>query len=525
MSALPARSGTGALVEACLRARVQAPPPVSSIAVTTCDRSETLRRCLETHLAGARRCGRRFVLLVLDDSTDPQVRRRNRGIAGALAAAHGVQLRYGGRADREAFVGALVSRGRVPEELARFALLGLDGLGTTGANRNTALLDTVGEMIVAADDDTTWGVAQTEASAGLHLARRPDLGEFEFFADLESAQRWARCRDDVDFVGLHERLLGRSLADTIRRVVPAGGLHGEGWPAERMESVVGGAAHTPVTQMGVVGDSGTASPFPFLTLEGLSRDRLLASEAKYQAARTSRAVMRRVSRLSVSAHRHCMGYVLGLDNRRDLPPFFPVLRNSDGIFGAVLRASMPDAYIGQLPEAVLNDPPEPRRWERDAIWTAPSRWRVCDLVAAAIAAGQGAGPGRAVGGGLVALGQRLVALAERPLDAFEEALCHQRCLQNAVRARQLTACLDRHGCQPAYWAADVRRALDRAVAAASERRLPPADDLPPTLPERDRRLLARRLVRSFGALLAWWPALLAEVRALQAAGIRITEPA
>ena len=110
------------------------------------------------------------------------------------------------------------------------------------------------------------------------------------------------------------------------------------------------------------------------------------------------------------------------------------------------------------------------------------------------------------------------------IEEFEQALSRQRCLQNAVRARQLTASLERHRGHPTYWAEDVERALHLAAAAARETRLPVADDLPAALPEPERRLLARGLVRSYGALLCAWPELLEDVRALRAAGVRLTEP-
>jgi hypothetical protein len=512
----PAHAGH-ALLDLCAATPRAAAPSIATVAIITCHRPESLRRCLASHLAGARACGRRLQFLVLDDSRDAGMRAQNRRHLAALKAEHGAEIRYGGREQREAFAAAAGASGRVSGELLRFALFGAPALGyTCGANRNALLLDTVDELVLSVDDDTVSGALGDEVSPGLTFTGRADHGGFAFFDDAEAASLRIRDGQPLDLVGLHEALLGRTLADAARALVPGGGLHGDPIPPATLASIAAGRARIVVSQMGVLGDAGTASPFAYLLLEGSSRDRLLASEAAYRSARTGRVVLRRVPRMSVSAHPYCMAYVLGLDNRRALPPFFPVLRNSDGIFAATLRLADPDAFIGQLPQAIHHAPPEPRRWREEDIWSTAGLWQMNDLVMCALAE---VGPAP----GLREVGNRLVALAEQPIDVLEERVRRQRVRRDTLRGQRLAASLARHAGAPSWWASDARKALAVVTDCVAEARLPAAHDLPVAFAEPARRRLAQELLLSYGRLLGGWTELLDEARALRAHGVRLTE--
>lgn len=513
------------LLRRCQHEDAAAVPRVSCVAVVTCNRPAGLHRALGSAMTAARAQGRVFEYLVVDDSTDARTGGHNRAIAAALGAEHGFAVRYGGRVERARFAAALAADGALPEELVRFALLGAPGFaGTCGANRNALLLDTAGVMVLSADDDTAWRVPRGPAPSGLALGLGRDVGAVETFDDLDHAWRSVAWHDQVDLAALHEQLLGRTVADCIRGLArPAAALDCDPLPPPLEERIATGRCRIPVTQMGFIGDPGTASPFPLLSLEGASRDRLVSCPARYRRARTARAAMRRVPRATASASCYCMSYVLGLDNRQGLPPFFPVLRNSDAIFGLSLRMSDPDAWIGQIPHAVQHAPAEPRCWGDEDIWRGGTRWRMGDLMPAALAAA--ARRERVVGRGWAALGAALVALADEPLADFEAAVDAERRSRQESCAAQLERLLDRHGRQPSFWAADVQRAL---AALAEERRDPRPkvpEDLPGPAPELERRRLAQGLVRAFGQLLGAWQVILAAASRRRQDHLRLTQPA
>jgi len=90
------------------------------------------------------------------------------GLALRLNETSGASVRYAGRAERRAYAGRL-SRLGVPADVAHYALLGDAAVSFTGgANRNAALLETVGKHLLMADDDT---IALTAASP--HATDRP----------------------------------------------------------------------------------------------------------------------------------------------------------------------------------------------------------------------------------------------------------------------------------------------------------------------------------------------------------------
>jgi hypothetical protein len=496
-------------------------PPVSAVAVVTRDRPESLRRCLASHLEAARRFGRRFEFLVLDDSVDADMRARNQAILGELQARYDFPIRYGGRAERVAYATALARSG-CAADILQFALLGMPEVGNTcGANRNAVLLETLGAMSVSVDDDTSCRVARRSIRPGLALGKSPQWGQFEFYDEPGEVERSLSSEGEIDLVSLHEQLLGQPVAASIERFAPDGRIDGDRLPLPLFSRIADGRAHTRVTQMGFAGDPGTASPFAYLLLEGSSRERLLQSERTYRAASLRAPAMRHIEQLAVSAHPYCMSYVLGLDNRHGLPPFFPVLRSSDTIFGLTLRFSDVDAYVGQIPHAVDHAPPGRRAWGPDAIWRAPLQWTTSDVLTLAIIAMCSPSAGKTHLGRTV-LGRSLIDLASRPMPEFEQVIRQQRVRREEARAGQLRLCLERHGGEPSYWAQDAKRALVASLEAIGMTRLSEPSDLPETVSGQGRRSFAKWLVGAYGRLLTEWDGILEGVRRLREAGVRLT---
>ena len=78
--------------------------------------------------------------------------------------------------------------------------------------------------------------------------------------------------------------------------------------------------------------------------------------------------------------------------------------------------------------------------------------------------------------------------------------------------------LAEHDHRPSYWAADVRRYLDtlRDALATDAYFIP--GDLPPTRSDDESLDVTRRLVRRFGDVLIWWPAMVTRARTLRVDG-------
>ena len=224
--------------------------------------------------------------------------------SGALAAASDATIRYAGPAEKKRFADALVRESSVSGEIVDFALFGDRRCRlSTGANRNSLLLDTLDTLVFSVDDDTLCRTAVAPAlQESVAFLSTYDRTEFWFFPDRRGALEAGRAVE-TDLLGRTEELLGRPLTD--------------------FESTAGLTGRVAITLPGLVGDSGMGSPRYFLTLGGPSRARLLQSHTAYLSALRSREVLRAAPQPTIAASAFCMTPFFGFDNRLLLPPSFP----------------------------------------------------------------------------------------------------------------------------------------------------------------------------------------------------------
>ena len=107
---------------------------------------------------------------------------------------------------------------------------------------------------------------------------------------------------------------------------------------------------------GVVGDCAWGSqlgywggPMGYLLFEGRSHERFVESESFYRTACTSREIFRVVNRPTISDGTCTVAMSIGLDNRELLPPYTPMGRGLDILFGINLWKCFEDGYLGHVP--------------------------------------------------------------------------------------------------------------------------------------------------------------------------------
>jgi hypothetical protein len=133
--------------------------------------------------------------------------------------------------------------------------------------------------------------------------------------------------------------------------------------------------------MGFTGHSGVEEPSAFVMfLEAGSRERLMAAEATCRAALERGEVLRGVRKTTIARTPMCAGGNLGLDNRRLLPPFVPVHRSEDAIFGLTLEMCDKDALMGFTPFAVKHMVTESRSAPLEDVLEGVGRFRAPDLL-------------------------------------------------------------------------------------------------------------------------------------------------
>ncbi len=401
-----------------------------------------------------------------------------------------------------------------------FALLGDEGVGSgAGRNRNAILLETLDRLVLMVDDDSLPLMASLGESSGLGLAAIDDPCEMWFFRDR--SETLARCR--LTREGLlreHGKALGRSLGECLRDCGGAG-LLSDDLGERLLRSLRAGRGRVLFTLSGVFGDCGFGTP-NYLTLRGESRARLLESPETYASACTSREVLRLTRRTTISAAPDCMGSGLGVDNRALLPPFFPSLRNEDGLFGHVIAHCYEDGFGAHVARALLHSPPVSSTFDPGSAWRAPALVGMWNVVAACIRSAPGF-PGSA-DAPLERLGEHMIQLTGGSFEAYEATVRDWLLREKCAYVDQLDAALAAEGEQPEYWAADVRRAI---TAIEDSLRCPdwdlPCDVLPGESGDL-RRDVTRRCTQRYGQLLRDWPRITEAARVLNARGRRIAAP-
>lgn len=487
------------------------PPAITTVAIVTCDRPEAAIRSMESVIEAARRHGRQPALVISDDSRDPAKAARLSHEIGRLAADYPA-ITLVGRAEHERLATTLLREmgdDHEVREALHFALFGMPGQTTPGANRNALLLHQAGTAFLSLDDDTLCRLAPApEGAQGLRLSSRPDPSRFWFYPDRDAALAVSEWQP-IDPLALHEGYLGHTAAACVAALTDPAGLdldEADG-PLVRRSATGGRVA---VTATGLAGDSGMVSPAYYLTLRGPSRERLLAD---YATLRDTRAVVRAVTRPTLSTASFLMTPCVGLDATTLLPPFLPAGRNEDGVFAHTLRTVSPDALIAHLPWVICHDPPEPRDFPPDARHLPLTSLSVAQAVILCLTATP-LGPGGDPASRLAHAGRGLQEIAALPDPDLQELLYLQRLAQIGHHIAHLDESLRLYDDGPAAWADD----LTTAIAAGREGLLRPEDCLPAELRDQDQPLAATRdLLRRFGLLLEVWPAVFAAARRLNAA--------
>jgi hypothetical protein len=496
------------------------PPRIAALSIPTRNRPAEVTAALDSHITNAVAHGHALEYAVADGTESADDRARVRDALTALATRHGVAITYIGMVDGADYTTTLARRAGVPREVVEFAVQNPERCpNATGANRNALMLHAAGDLAVQVDDDTRARVAPAPGQLpGLAITSQDYPSESYFPAPGVPALP-DRVVVPRSYVALHEELLGRSVsacAEDARRH----GLDLEHAGGALFRRLAPGGGRVLCTQTGCAGDSGTGSMWYYLLLSGRSRERLLTSEATYRHAFTSRQVIRAAPRATLSDGLFCMSMSLGLDLRAALPPFLPVQRNSDGVFGVTLRACYRDAFFGFSPWVIEHSPAQQRASSFEDFWRSlgqcASEDTLCALILASRIEADKLDPRKS----LRALGATLERWGSLPLADFEEIGRVQMMRARSLDLQLLEAALETHGNAPAFWVRDVQRTATLVRESLTRPSLAHPADLVGTFGEQEARLVMARVVRRFGELLQCWPELVEAAVALRREGVR-----
>lgn len=277
-----------------------------------------LRRCLLSFAEACRFYDADLDVVVADNGADDE---RTRTVLRELAGEPRVQsVRFIGRADRARYISALVHE--LGEDARPELEYALARVGSDGSNRNILQLDQVGDAYISADDDVC---AFFSRLAGSRLG--PPWVESELY---DPTELWLYdSRDDA-------------FTDAPRFMTN---------PLTIFAGVLGRDVRA--AQTGLVGASGMEpSPYLLSCASEATRHRI---RRNYARARQARWVRRAVEYPTLSAGHFFMTTFCGFDGSRMLPPFLPLERGTDALWGRTLRATHL-SLIGHLPLLVVHDP-------------------------------------------------------------------------------------------------------------------------------------------------------------------------
>jgi hypothetical protein len=304
---------------------------IASVNIVTRDRVPLVLECLKSYVANANRAGRTSTYAVFDDSKTDDLRRP----LTDLTRTEGIQADYAGLHEKQTYLERLVDKG-FPRRVVEFALFGLPGFDTYGANRNAFLLHTVGELAFSSDDDVRCRVSRSPwFEEGIALGTQTMIEQMWTYpsrhAALADSPEEAR-----DILDLHERWLGQPITDIPLK----GGEH----------------ARVAVTINGLLGTGG-GNDFAYRILaHRLASNRPSHERQELDAFIDATEVLRVSARTTLVRIYHMMTTFFGIDNRSLTPPFFPNFRNEDKLFAYMLAACSRDVVTAFLPYALLHTP-------------------------------------------------------------------------------------------------------------------------------------------------------------------------
>ena len=334
--------------------------PPTRIFVITCDRPKAVERLFESMLH-AGNLTRHEELFLIDDSRDSGNAMQNRELAEKFNFTSPRNMHYVGATEQKLLMDKLVADLPQHEQGIRFLIdrARWTDQSSHGLSRNLCLLLSVDRRAIILDDDVICAAVESpHKTSGLQFGDRKR--EVDFYASQEDIlQRTTRA--DFDPLSGHANCLGLNIGQAMAKIsgepITPAMLHGASsaylsqWTAE---------SPVLVTETGSIGDSGTLDTNWIFTLDENSAKRLSQHPGGLEGAFSSRCYWMGQPRPSFSKI-SVISQVTGLDNSQLLPPYFPVFRGEDYLFGAMTEYLHPQGAVLEYDWCVPHFPLEQRK--------------------------------------------------------------------------------------------------------------------------------------------------------------------
>lgn len=332
------------------------------VAIITWERPAALERLLASIAANC--VTEKFhSLYVIDDSRKSENISKNQALVTEFSEKMDSRLSYFGQSEQQSFIGELAAR--LPNQECAIRFLMDQGQWrdhwTSGLARNWAMLVSSGRRVVVLDDDVICDVFEP-ANRKTNITISSDPRENDFFA---SEDEWAHLHQAInpDPVDRHMQCLGMSLSGAIevlgqQHLKPAGLENTTSLQASELQ------ADSPIliTECGSLGCPGTTSNTWLPSMDEQSLKKVLASQRKTTLALTKRKVWSGRSHPHFAPHSN-MSQITGFDNRAMLPPYLPIARGEDRLFGHMVDFVFPTSVVLDYPWSIPHLPIPDREWQ------------------------------------------------------------------------------------------------------------------------------------------------------------------
>lgn len=340
------------------------------VAILTWERPQALERLLESI---ATNCDTEKLhrLYVIDDSRQTDNINKNKALTEQFVSRIDAPLQYFGQDEQQALRDKLAQQ--LPQHKNAINFLANQSRWkdhwTAGLARNLALLLSCGRRLVMMDDD---------AVCDLYEPPRPNVEitfsdtprEAEFF---NNDQEWGHLHQPInpDPINRHMQCLGLTFSEAMNVLegqnhLKAGGFNNA--TALQLRELLP-ESKVLVTECGSLGCPGTGNNTWLPDMAPASLKHMLKSAEKTEQALKTRKVWSGRNQPHFSP-RSNMSQMTGFDNRQMLPPYLPIIRGQDRLFGYMLDFIHPTSVTLDYPWSVPHLPMPDRQWrDRDLNFT------------------------------------------------------------------------------------------------------------------------------------------------------------
>ncbi len=331
------------------------------VVIFTCDRPQSLQRLLDSVLANCKLHGIER-LVVVDDSRSAENGALNQTITAAAGTESPVPIHYFGAVEARDMLDGLIRQLPDQEQAIRFLLdrERWKEQKSYGLARNFGHLLSVGKPLVVFDDDALCEayVAPFQAEG---VAFSVGQREASFYRNHEDwRQQLERCANDP--IAGHLQCLGLTVPEALS-VLGVERLAEEALrpaPLDFARSLAR-SSRVLISECGALGDPGTGNTRWLASMPPASRERLVTTPGRLRLALEQRCCWLGRDRPTFRPQSR-ISQVTGYDNRSLLPPYFPIMRGEDRLYGQMTHYIHLDGVTLDYPWAVPHLPLQERGW-------------------------------------------------------------------------------------------------------------------------------------------------------------------